>query len=480
MLRAGGRVGRTLARCAAIVGALAVGALWQPIAAAARGTGPGAATDAAATTSAAAADPFLSSLGRSVFRKAWVSAPASTDSSDGLGPLYNARACSVCHPGDGRARPSAIDSAGKTSAALVMRLSIPPASETEKQALAALRLASLGDPTYGLQLQTGSIQGHAAEGLLAVAYRPIRVPFTDGSAVGLAQPDYRMDRLGYGHMHPQVKTSPRLAPRLVGLGWLAAVPEAAILAWEDANDRDGDGISGRASRVWSPTDERLEVGRFGLKAAVGSLRQQIADAFAIDMGLSSPAAARPAGDCTARQIACRAAPAGTSARHGGHEVGDTLLDLVTAFVASLDPPPRRHADHPEVRAGERHFRDVGCSACHRPSLLTSPSASALGALIPAIEPFTDLLLHDMGEGLADHRPEGTATGREWRTAPLWGIGHGDATQAPPHHVYLHDGRASTLEEAILWHGGEAEAARDAFVALPRASREQLIAFLRSL
>lgn len=420
---------------------------------------------------------FDAELGRVLFRKPWVSAPASTDSSDGLGPLYNARACIACHTDNGIVRHPASDRQGLPVPALVVRLSVPPATEGERRALADGRRVAFSEPTYGLQLQPFAIQGHRAEGDLRIAVEPLLVALAGGERARLGRPAYRIEGLGYGPLAATVEMSPRLAPRLAGLGWLAAVPDEAILAGEDPDDRDGDGIRGRAGRTWSEEDGRLVVARFGLKATMPTLRRQIGEAFAIDMGLSNPASPHPAGDCTERQAACRAAPDGTSPRHGGHEVGEALLDLVTRFVQGIEPPPRRGIDDAATREGETLFLAAGCGSCHRPTLPVGPGSS--GGAARAISPYTDLLLHDMGDGLADGRPEGTASGTEWRTAPLWGAGTAEAAY-PGRPIFLHDGRATSLEAAILWHGGEAARARDAFVALPAAGRARLIGFLRSL
>lgn len=421
--------------------------------------------------------PFDAEVGRVVFRKAWVSAPASTDSSDGLGPLYNGRACIACHVSNGLVRHPATDLQGVPAPALVLRLSVPPATEDERRAVAEGRSVAVAEPTYGLQLQPFAIQGHLAEGELRIEIKPLAVPLAGGEQVVLGRPTYRIDRPGYGPLATNVETSPRLAPRIAGVGLLAAVPEAAILAGEDPDDRDGDGITGRAARAWSQVDGRQVVARFGLKASVPTLRRQIGEAFAIDMGLSNPAAPHPAGDCTVRQTACGAAPDGTSPRHGGHEVGDELLDLVTRFVEGIAPPPRRGIDEAATREGETLFLAAGCGSCHRPTLPVGRGGS--GGAARVISPYTDLLLHDMGDGLADGRPEGTASGTEWRTAPLWGVGTAEAAY-PGRPAFLHDGRATSLEAAILWHGGEAARSRDAFVALPAAARARLIGFLRSL
>ena len=424
-------------------------------------------------------DPqFQRALGEAIFRKAWVSAPASTDSSDGLGPLYNARACSVCHPRGGRGRPPTADAADARAAGLMLRLSLPPATLAEQQHLASGLVAAIPEPAYGLQLQTGAIQGHVSEGRLRVSFAELPATLADGSVVVLSQPGYSIDRLGYGPLHPDTLQSPRLAPALIGLGLLEAIPDAEILAFEDPDDRNGDGISGRASRVGPAVNGQRSLGRFGWKGGLATVRTQVAEAFATDMGLSSALQPRPAGDCTPRQPLCLSAPDGRSARHGGHEVGDLVLDLVTAYVAGIAPREPAPAAAVDLGRGRRLFEQAQCALCHRPSLRPGANPHGDPTTNNTIQPYTDLLLHDMGAALADHRPEGAATGSEWRTAPLWSIG--ESLDADGRGHLLHDGRARNIEEAILWHGGEAQAARDAFAALPRAERNRLIQFVKSL
>lgn len=426
----------------------------------------------------AAATEFQRSLGGIIFRKTWVSAPASTDSSDGLGPLFNARSCNACHPRGMRGPGPRQEGAGDRGGGLVLRLSVPPLTVAEHQSLADGRVLALPEPTYGVQLQTDAIQGHAAEGRLRTETRLRQVKLSDGTTVVLRHPAYHIERLGYGPMRPDTMTSPRLAPPLLGLGLLDSIPAADVLALEDIDDRDGDGISGRASRVGPGSATERPIGRFGWKAGTASVRAQVAEAFATDMGLSSALRPQPSGDCTPRQAECVGAPDGRSDRHGGHEVGDVIVDLVASYVAGLLPPPTPDRVGPEHAVGRALFAGTGCAACHRPSFTIPEDPADSNSGPRTIQPYSDLLLHDMGERLADERPDGTASGREWRTTPLWGIVlslDGDGNGA-----LLHDGRARTIEEAVLWHDGEADKARDAFAALPRAERDRLILFVKSL
>jgi CxxC motif-containing protein (DUF1111 family) len=417
-------------------------------------------------------------IGNAIFRKLWVSAPASTKSSDGLGPVYNARGCQNCHLKDGRGRPPAANWPEESAVSMFLRLSIPPETDEQRKLIELRRAKVVAEPTYGGQLQNFAIQGHEAEGQMVVTYAKAPVNLRDGSTVVLRKPTYSLTALAYGDMHPKVMLSPRVAPQMIGLGLLEAVPEADIRANADPSDADKDGISGRASEVWSNEEGRVMLGRFGWKAGNPSVRQQSADAFSGDMGLSTSLFPGPSGDCTERQSTCLAAPSGASPAPTDPEVGDELLDLVAFYAKNLAVPMRRDPNAAEVLAGKALFAGAGCSACHRPSFTTGTLADQPHLSGQKIWPYTDLLLHDMGEGLADNRPEGVASGREWRTAPLWGIGLTETVSG--HTFFLHDGRARSVEEAILWHGGEAQAARDAFAAMSKSQREALVAFVNSL
>ena len=417
-------------------------------------------------------------IGNAVFRKLWVSAPASTKSSDGLGPLFNSRGCQNCHLKDGRGHPPAANWPEEDAISFLIRLSIPPQTEEQRMSVAEGRLKSVDDPVYGGQLQPLSIQGHQAEGKIHIDYAEEPVTLAGGKTVKLRKPHYRIEHLAYGPLDPQIMLSPRIAPQMIGLGLLELVPEDQILAHADPDDKDGDGISGRAQRVWSQERQRIALGRFGHKAGAPSVSQQSADAFAGDIGISTPLVPRPSGDCTAAQPLCLNAPNGGDPASGTPEVEDKLFKLVAFYSRNLAVPARRNPADPDVLAGKSSFHAAGCAGCHQPKFVTGPSDDQPHLSAQLIWPYSDVLLHDMGEGLADERPEGLADGREWRTAPLWGIGLTQIVNG--HTLYLHDGRARSIEEAIMWHGGEAQAARDAFAALPEADREKLIAFVNSL
>jgi CxxC motif-containing protein (DUF1111 family) len=417
-------------------------------------------------------------VGNAIFRKLWISAPSSTTSSDGLGPLYNSRSCQSCHLKDGRGRPPAANFPDDTAESMFLRLSIPPQNEEQRRLLAERRANTINEPTYGEQLQNLAIQGLDNEGHMHIDYKEVPVKLGDGTTVSLRHPTYSVDGLKYGPLHPGTMLSPRVAPPMIGVGLLEAIPEEQIRAHADADDEDKDGISGRANEVWSVKNGKPMLGRFGWKAGKPSVGEQAASAFLGDMGLSSPLAPDAAGDCTTTQTACRNAPNGNTERDGGFEVSQMLFDHVVFYSQNLAVPPRRNFTDPQVNRGKAIFHALRCQSCHTPSFTTGKVEGQPHLSNQKIWPYTDLLLHDMGDGLADHRPEGVADGREWRTPPLWGIGLTQLVSG--HTLFLHDGRARNIEEAILWHGGEAQAARDGYAALSKADREALIKFVESL
>lgn len=309
-----------------------------------------------------------------------------------------------------------------------------------------------------------------------VTYSEVAVPLAGGEAASLRVPTYGAADLAYGALAPGALLSPRVAPQMIGLGLLEAIPEADILARADPEDADGDGISGRPSVVWSEEFGQAMLGRFGHKAGAATIREQSAAAFSGDMGLSTTLVPSGWGDCTEAQADCLATPAG--AEEGSAEVENMALDLVTFYARNLGVPARRGEGDPDVLRGKEVFHDVGCADCHQSKFVTHRLPDQPAQSFQLIWPYTDLLLHDMGEGLADGRPEGVASGSEWRTAPLWGIGlTGQVTGIAS---FLHDGRARSILEAVLWHGREAEASRGRVVELPPKDRAALIAFVESL
>ncbi|MEM8790189.1 MAG: di-heme oxidoredictase family protein [Pseudomonadota bacterium] len=414
-------------------------------------------------------------VGNGLFKKIWVSAPSSTRASDGLGPLYNARSCQRCHIKDGRGHPPA--GPGDNAISMLLKVSVP-GDAGENTASIDGYIATDPEPTYGRQLQDFALPGHKAEYRLDVAYEEIEVALSDGETARLRKPIYSARDLGYGPLHPDAMLSPRVAPQMIGLGLLEAIPAADILANADPEDADGDGISGRPNIVWSTEYEQAMLGRFGLKAGTPTVRHQSAAAFAGDIGISTALFPAAAGDCTETQTQCLDAPDGANEAEDGFELSNQSLELVTFYSRNLGVPARRDIEDPTVLHGKRVFYETGCIGCHTPKFVTHRLNGRDEQSFQLIWPYSDMLLHDMGEGLADNHPEARATGREWRTPPLWGIG---LTEAVSGHTYLlHDGRARNLLEAVLWHGGEAQAQRDAVVSMPKADRDALIRFLESL
>jgi CxxC motif-containing protein (DUF1111 family) len=403
-------------------------------------------------------------IGNSFFRRNWVEAPASTKARDGLGPFFIARSCGGCHVQDGRGAPPA--KPGETPVALLMRLSVPGIGAHG---------GPLPEPTYGDQFTTLAVQGVKAEGRLVVTQRRIHGRFADGTRYTLLQPVYRFAGLGYGAMRADVMTSPRVAPQLAGIGLIEAIPEAEIEANAREQAAAGGPVRGVPNRVWDAFANEMRVGRFGWKANVASIPHQTGGAFNGDMGITS--SRFPAESCTAFQRDCLAAPHGGTA--GAPEIDDKTFADVVFYQQTLAPALPRDVDDPQVREGARLFETAQCAACHRPSYRTASGDTASPALQGrTIRPYTDLLLHDMGEALADGRPDFAATGRQWRTAPLWGIGL--IPDVNGHQRLLHDGRARGVLEAVLWHGGEAEASKQKVLRMNRSQREALVRFVNAL
>ncbi|MGD9545812.1 MAG: di-heme oxidoredictase family protein [Methylocystis sp.] len=386
--------------------------------------------------------------GGGIFRQAWVIGP-SQDHPDfvGLGPLYNRLSCIACHVKNGRG--VAPDSENGVARTMAARLSVEG-----KDAHGGPRV----HPDYGAQLNPEGVAGVAGEGQAVVEYDEFDVAFPDGGKITLRRPTLSFRHLAYGPLGPGTKTSLRNAPPVFGLGLLEAVGEAEILSGK-----------GRANFVFNVETGGTTLGRFGLKANQPSLRQQIANAFVEDIGITS--SLFPAENCAETQSGCRRAASPP-------ELTDAQLDAVVGYVRALAPPARRNLEDARVTDGEGLFHRIGCSDCHRDALHIAdfPPQPALNGV--EIHPYTDLLLHDMGDALADRREDFEAGPRDWRTPPLWGLGlagkSGDGAN------FLHDGRARTPAEAILWHGGEAQAAADAFRRLPERQRDALLAFLNSL
>jgi CxxC motif-containing protein (DUF1111 family) len=396
--------------------------------------------------------------GRAIFDQPWLVAPSMAQPAfAGLGPLYNQLSCAGCHLHDGRGDMP--DASGVPLHAAIVRLSVRDARGVH------------ADPVYGLQLQTEGIPGVPPEGRATVDWQASTQVLADGTAVPMRAPRLRLERLHYGPLAAGSMTSLRLAPALVGMGLLEAIPVDDVVAQAVAERADPDGVRGQPNWVRDVQTGRVALGRLGLKANQPGVRQQVETALYEDMGITSEAF--PVQNCSAAEQACRLAPGG-----GQPEATRQQIDALVAYVDGLAVPARVHADAPAVRTGERLFARLGCAECHRPTWHTGrfPAFTALSD--QEIHPYTDLLLHDMGPGLADGRPDGRANGRQWRTAPLWGLGLAGVVAGDAR--YLHDGRARSLPEAILWHGGEAAAARERYRRLDADERAELAAFLESL
>ncbi|EYC50477.1 thiol oxidoreductase [Hylemonella gracilis str. Niagara R] len=446
-------------------------------------------------------------IGNSFFKRNWVEAPASTKARDGLGPHFIARSCAACHLLDGRSAPP--DWArtllpgpdAESSVGLLLRLSISGQPDAQH--------GVVPEPVYGDQLGTAAVQGVKPEGHIEIRSRPIEVRFADGSTHTLQQPIYSITRLGYGAMAPNVLISPRVAPQVIGMGLLEAIPEAEILgnarAQAALNGPLTAAIKGQPNRVWDAYAGREVLGRFGWKANVGSVAHQTAGAFLGDIGITSRVNWREA--CTPAQTDCLQAAHGGGKgieRQNGRkttvlvtaaqaspeqpEIDEQTLNQVIFYTATLAPPARRRVNDLQVQKGQALFHQAQCAVCHRPSYTTSTQDSSGAGGFPRLAspalkgqriwPYTDLLLHDMGEALADGRPDFQANGRQWRTPPLWGIGL--IRDVNGHQRLLHDGRAKGVLEAVLWHGGEAEASKQQVLKMNAEQRAALVAFLESL
>lgn len=399
-------------------------------------------------------------VGNAFFNSAWIVAPATAGARDGLGPLFNARSCDQCHNNDGRGAPPM--KPGARPVALVLQFATPtPGSNNEPGA----------DPHYGSNFNPFAIGDIPAEGTVRIEHREIAGVFADGETYTLLAPIYIFEELAYGPLSPETRFSPRIASSVFGMGLLEAIPEEQILAWADADDADGDGISGRPNRVWDYLRKQVVLGRLGWKANQPDIAHQTAGAFSQEIGMTTTL--RPEPNCTNIQIACLEAPDG-----GSPEISDEIFTRIVDYQRMLAVPARRNLDDPKVKQGARLFVSAGCAACHRPTFTTGEVPNAPWLSRQTIHPFTDMLLHDMGPDLADGRADFEASGTEWRTPPLWGMGLQQAVNG--HTRFLHDGRARDASEAILWHGGEAQSAREAYKSMSKIEREALLRFLESL
>jgi CxxC motif-containing protein (DUF1111 family) len=405
--------------------------------------------------------------GFSLFRDPWVISPSSTADRDGLGPLFNTRSCISCHHGGGRSRMS--KPGISQPSALVLRLG-STSQATPNQSTAN---QSTTDPNYGGQIQPRTISKDHLKGeaWLNLRYSMVDGHYSDGEKYQLQQPNYQLTHLSQGPLADNIALSPRYAPNVYGMGLLDAISNEDLLAQEDLNDTNKDGITAKYNRVLNVQNGQTEIGRFGLKAKQPNLRQQVAAAFRDDIGITNSLFGDES--CTSEQTECT-----QLGKRGAPEIPDKLLKLVVDFNAFLGVPPARNLSNDTVSKGRELFYQSNCQACHTPSYRTDSDYPVAELANNTIWPYTDLALHDMGEGLADGVYEFSANGNEWRTPPLWGIGL--QLRILGEQRYLHDGRARNLSEAILWHGGEAQNAKTQFVNLSRLERKQLISFLKAI
>ena len=322
-------------------------------------------------------------------------------------------------------------------------------------------------PGFGTQLQHQAIFGYEKEASLGISYEPIERVFADGTKIILQKPVYSIEN-PYIPLPGNVLISPRIGMPVFGLGLLEAISEQDILALADVNDDNEDGISGKPNYVWDPVSLSVKLGRFGWKGGAPSVLVQSAGAYNEDMGVTNLIV----------PMESSFGQSNTEIEFDDIEVSDQDLEDVTFYVQTLAVPVARNIDDPDVIHGKQLFEKINCTACHNPSFTTGVLDSVPEVSNQKIYPYTDMLLHDMGDDLADNRSEFDADGKEWKTRPLWGIGLTSVVNG--HTNFLHDGRARNLTEAILWHGGEAEDARNEFMELSKEDREALISFLNAL
>ncbi len=417
--------------------------------------------------------------GKALAQQPWIKAPTATDSRDGLGPLYNARTCMACHVNGGKG--STPNNPSEELFSSLIRFSIPGENKT---------LGVTPHPAYGDQVQSQSTSlAHQLrhipsaqniakdvkpEAYIFINWTEKNIQYPDGTNITLKSPSPVFKNLGYGEVGKNTLVSLRTAPSIHGMGLIELIPQNQLDALTDAHDKNQDGISGRTNQVWDSVKQETVPGRFGLKANKATLALTVAGAFANDLGISNPLArSQP---CTDLQITCLKAATGND--ENGFELNQSQLDRVIFFNQNLAPVAARNLDQKEVIAGRELFYETGCQNCHQPNFKTGPSKTLPHLANQTIWPYSDFLLHDMGKELADNRPDFTANGQEWRTPPLWGVGL--RTKVNRSTALLHDGRADTIEEAILWHSGEALKAKKDFMKLKQKDRDNLILFVESI
>ena len=395
----------------------------------------------------------IHAVGDAEFEQAFVTAPATVNG--GLGNIFNNTSCVSCHARDGR---SAFPSNISNLSGLLLRGSLPG-------------FDSHGNdnpiPGFGTQIQNQAVFGTVPEARYAVNFVSTNETLADGTVVNLRKPVLSLVDT-YIPMPAGAMFSPRIATPVFGLGLLEAISENNLLANQDINDSNNDGISGKANYVWDPVSQSTKIGRFGWKANAPTVLVQCAGAYVEDMGVTNYVFPNESGFNQNN---------GQDGLNDDPEIPKEVLDAVTLYCQTLAVPAARNVTNIDVRRGAKTFEEISCAKCHTPKQQSGFSAIASNSN-QIFFPYSDLLLHDMGNDLADNRPDFLANGKEWKTRPLWGIG---LTQIVNGHTnFLHDGRARNVTEAILWHGGEAQNSKDKFKALSSQKRNELLAFINSL
>jgi CxxC motif-containing protein (DUF1111 family) len=387
------------------------------------------------------------------FGDIFVTAPSINNS--GLGPVFNQASCESCHVSNGR---SPFPQSENDLRGLVLRISINGVGQHGEP---------LKIPNFGGQLQTKSTFSTVSEGKLTWKEVEDVKEYLDGEKYSLRKFDFKVVN-AYLNFPNDALISPRIAPPMIGLGLLEAIRESDIVALADPNDSNNDGISGKINRVWDYQKKEQTLGRFGWKASEPNLIQQTAAAYNNDMGITNPIFREESSKGQSQSDGLKDEP----------EIDEKTLKAATFYPQSLAVPKRRNWDNANVQQGKILFTKLQCASCHNPKFVTGNHFDYTFLSNQTIFPYTDMLLHDMGDGLADNRTDFEASGKEWRTPPLWGIG---LTKTVGGHTnFLHDGRARNLEEAILWHDGEAQKSKNKFKELTKSERNQLVQFIESL
>ena len=408
-------------------------------------------------------------VGNALFERMWEDSSISKNiAKDGLGPFFSARSCESCHINDGRGHIPITNKEDKISVVIQISQNIAQSNDYIK---------NIEDDIYGGQISEFAVKDVLKEADIIIDYKYSLEMYEDGRVVELRRPIIKIDNLNYGDFNESTTFSARIAQPMIGLGLIEHISDQSLLMNEDINDTNNDGVSGKANKVWDIENEKLAIGRFGWKAAQPSVYQQTADAFYHDMGLSNKLYSNPF-NCTSKQVECAKAISGNSEEYDDLEVSNDQLDLVTFYSSQLGVPARRSINAENVKKGKEIFFELNCNSCHVESFTTGDSGSHANLKNQIIYPYSDFLLHDMGESLSDGVSEFLAQGSDWRTPPLWGIGL--TSIVSDEYGYLHDGRARTIEEAILWHGGEANEIIQNYKKLKKSEVNQLLSFINSL